>query len=104
MSIDDERDVRAWLGAALDEVDPGPVPLAGIMRKGQAAVIRRRLAAAGVVAAVLAVAVAGPVLAHRFLATPPEPATPVHYWVTVSLPGPGAPRGLIRRNTWKRSS
>jgi hypothetical protein len=97
VTIDDERDVRAWLGAALDEVDPGPVPLSGIMRKGRAAVIRRRLITAGVAAAVLAVTVAGPVLAHRFPATPPEPATPGHYWATVSPPGPGAPQGLIAR-------
>jgi hypothetical protein len=94
VSIDDERDVRAWLGAALEEVDPGPVPLGGIMRKGRAAVIRRRLAMAGVAAAVLAVTVAGPVLAHRFQASP-EPAGPAHYQVTVRPPGPGAPRGLI---------
>jgi hypothetical protein len=94
VSIDGERDVRAWLGAALDEVDPGPVPLGGIIRQGRAAVIRRRLAMAGAAAAVLAVTVAGPVLAHRFQASP-GPAGPAHYQVTVSPPGPGAPRGLI---------
>jgi hypothetical protein len=94
VSIDDERDVRAWLGAALDEVDPGPVPLGGIMRKGRAALIRRRLAVAAAAAAVLAVTVAGPVLAHRFQALT-GPAGPTHYQVTVRPPGPGAPRGLI---------
>jgi hypothetical protein len=95
VSIDDERDVRAWLGATLDDIDPGPVPLDGIMRKGRTVVLRRRLVMAGAAAAVLAVAVAAPVLAHRFPASPSGPAAPARYQVTVSPPGPGAPRGLI---------
>ncbi|HEY6276663.1 MAG TPA: hypothetical protein VIX86_10060 [Streptosporangiaceae bacterium] len=78
MSIDDEQDVRAWLGTALDDFAPGPVPLGVIVRKGKTAVIRRRLT-----------------VAYQLSLPPPAPVAPVHYRVTVNPPGPGAARGLI---------
>lgn len=92
MTIHDEQDLRAQLGAALDEFAPGPVPFDAVVRQGRAVMIRRRVTAAVVGLAVLAAAALLPTLLnslHR-----PAPVKP-HYHVTVNPPSPGSPRGLI---------
>ena len=94
VSIDDERELRARLGAALDELTPGPLPFNAVVRRGRAVAIRRRIAVAAVVG-VIAAAVVGTSAVLYQPGTPPAPVTPAHYHVTVSPPGPGSPAGLI---------
>ena len=92
MSIHDERDLRAKLGTALDDLAPGPLPFDSVVRRGRAVVLRRRLTAAAVALALVAAAVLVPTLlnaVHR-----PAPIEP-RYHVTVHAPGPGAPFGLV---------
>ena len=103
MSIEDERDLREKLGAALDDLGPQPLPLQVVMRRGRAVVIRRRLAVVAAAAAVIAAAVASPALLRAIHRTPP---TSPRYHVTVRQPGPGSPQnlvasGLVNRARWK---
>jgi len=93
VSIDDERELRARLGAALDELTPGPLPFNAVVRRGRAVAIRRRIAVAAVVGVIAAAVGTSAVLYQP--STPPEPVAPAHYHVTVSPPGPGSPVGLI---------
>jgi hypothetical protein len=94
MSIDDERELRQRLGAALDTVAPRPAPVDAVVRQGRNFMIRRRIGVvAGIAATAAAVAVlgvAGPGWLHRQAGPPPAPAL-----VTVVPPGPRAPAGLI---------
>jgi len=92
MSIEDERDLREKLGAALDDLGPRPLPLQLVVRRGRAVVIRRRLAAVAAATAVIAAAVAVPTLLR---AAPRTPPTAERYHVTVRPPGPDSPQGLI---------
>jgi hypothetical protein len=94
MNIGDERDLRAQLGVALDEVASRPLPLGSVIRQGRAVKIRRRVTAAIGVAVIAAAAVATPAVLHS-LAGPAGPSTSTHYRVTVTPPGPGSPRRLI---------
>jgi hypothetical protein len=95
MNIGDERDLRAQLGVALDEVASRPLPLGSVIRQGRAVKIRRRVTAAIGVAVVIAAAVATPAVLHSLSQGPVVPATPTHYHVSVHAPGPGTPRGVI---------
>ena len=92
MSIHDERDLRARLGTALDEFEPSPFPLHRVVRQGRAAVIRRRLTAVAVVAAVAVAAALAPLLVDSLQR--PSPANH-HYRVTVHSAAPGSPQGLV---------
>jgi hypothetical protein len=92
MSINEEQDLRAKLGSALDDLAPGPLPFDSVVRRGRAVMIRRRVTAAAVALAVLAAAALVPALLnalHR-----PAPITP-RYHVTVQAPGAAAPFGLV---------
>ena len=98
MIIRDEHDLRAQLGAALDGLTPGPLPLSAVVRQGRAVRARRLSIAAGVAAAVVAMAIAAPALLGAHGRRPP-PVSPPHYRVTVHPPRPGSPRALIAYGT-----
>ena len=65
MSIDDERELRQRLGAALDTITPRPAPVDAVVRRGRNVVIRRRAAIAVSLAAVVVVGLAVPAWLHR---------------------------------------
>jgi hypothetical protein len=90
MSIDDERELRQRLGAALDTITPRPAPVDAVVRRGRNVVIRRRIAVAASLAAVVVVGLAVPAWLHR--PAGPPPAAPQ---VTVVPPGPHSAAGLI---------
>lgn len=92
MKTDDEGQLRARLGAALAQLDPGPLPLDAVVSQGRAVMIRRRVLAAAVVV-VGAAALTVPSLT-RYLAHPP-PSAPTRYHVTVRHPGKEASQRLI---------
>ena len=98
MRIDDERDLREQLEAAL-AITPAPAPVGGAVRRGRAIRIRRRAAVAAGAAAAVAIGVfAVPALLHRPAAPAPvAPAGP--YTVTVQAPGPRSASGLIASGT-----
>lgn len=87
MSIDGERQLRTQLGAALDQLDPGPLPLNAVIRQGRVVVIRRSVLAAATVLAAAVAAVTVPSLAHHVGQHP--------YHVTVTSPGKNSDRHLI---------
>lgn len=97
MTVDDEQDLRKRLGLAFGAITPHPAPVAGAVRHGAAIRARQRAMAAVGFAAVVAAAVAIPVLlAGR--AGHPAPAGPVrshNHAVTVHPGGAHALRGLI---------
>jgi hypothetical protein len=94
MSIDDERDLRQRLGAAVDAISPGPAPVERAVQQGRAIRLRRRAAALAGIAAVVAAAVAVPAVLHARLSAPVQ-TRPRHQPVTVNPPGAHAPAGLI---------
>lgn len=96
MTIGDEIQLRASLGAALDQLEPGPLPLDAVVRQGRTVMIRRRVLAAVAVVVVAAAAVTVPRLVH--VAHQP-PASPPRYHVTVSPPAKGASSDLIASGT-----
>lgn len=98
MSIHDERDLRARLGAALDDFPAGQFPAQSVVRKGRAMRLRRNVTAVAAGAAVLAAAIATVTLAWQ-PSQPPAPAVPRHYHVTVNPQRHGSPRGLIASGT-----
>jgi hypothetical protein len=95
MNIADEVQLRSRLGAELDLLDPGPLPLDAVVKQGRAVMIRKRALAAIAVVIVAAAAVAVPKLVH--IAS--QPASPPHYHVTVNPPGKGASKHLIATGT-----
>ncbi|HYK32004.1 MAG TPA: hypothetical protein VEV63_08580 [Streptosporangiaceae bacterium] len=95
MNIADEVQLRTRLGAELDLLDPGPLPLDAVVRHGRTVMIRRRALAAAAVVLVAAAAVAVPKLVH--IAS--QPASPLRYHVTVNPPGKGASKQLIATGT-----
>jgi hypothetical protein len=84
MSIQGEQELRDRLSGLLDEVEPGPAPVARTVRQG-CGIRRRRLAGA---AASLAVIVAAAALLPGLLrpAGHVSPSGPLHYKVTVQQP------------------
>lgn len=96
MNIGDEIQLRASLGAELDLLDPGPLPLEAVVKQGRAVMIRRRALAAVAVVVVAAAAVTVPRLVH--IAHQP-PAPPLRYHVTVNPPGKGVRSNLIATGT-----
>lgn len=99
MTVNDERALRERLDRAFEAITPRPAPVEGAVRRGRAIRVRRRVAAAvGVAAAVAIGLLATPALRHWQAA--PAPATPAHrYTVTVQVPGPRSPAGLIASGT-----
>jgi hypothetical protein len=100
VKIDDEHDLHERLEAAFEAISPHPAPIDDAMRDGRTIRVRRRLALAVGVAAVVAAAVFSvPALLHRTAA--PAPAAPgqQHYTVTVQAPGQGWPPDVIAVGT-----
>lgn len=96
----EEADLAARLDAEIGTFIPGPLPLDAVIRRGRAAVIRRRLGAAAATLALIVVAALAPVLLHALhRAAPVAP----RYHVTVSPPGPGADSRLVARGTINRT-
>ena len=95
MSIRDEQDLRDQLGAALDDLAPGPLPLPAVVRQGRSVMIRRRVTVAVAAAVIVAAAAATPSILHWLRQPAPPPVVPTHYHVTVLPPGPGSSKGLI---------
>lgn len=97
MSIDNERDLQEQLDRAFEAITPGPAPVDGAVRRGQAIRRWRRAAATtGLAAAVAAGVMAVPALRHAAL--PPSPAAG-HYTVTLRAPGPDEPTGEMASGT-----
>ena len=101
MSIGDETRLRARLGAALDEFDPGPLALDSVLRQGRATVIRRRVLAAVAVVLVAVAAITVPRLAHQI--GQQTPIAPLHYDVTVTPPSRESNPHLIASGRLKTS-
>jgi hypothetical protein len=95
MNIADELELRSRIGAELDLLDPGPLPLDSVVRQGRTVMIRRRAIAAAAVVLVAAAALAVPKLVN--IAS--QPASPLRYHVTVNPPGRGASKQLIATGT-----
>lgn len=97
MSTSAEQEMRQRLSAVLDDLTPGPAPVAVVIRRGRT-VRRRRIAGVTAAGLAAAAAVAGfSSLGLRLPSTAPEsPRPPV---VTVVPPGPGAPAGQIASGT-----
>jgi hypothetical protein len=93
MNFGSEHELRSQLGAALDLLDPGPLPLDEVVTHGKTVIIRRRALAALAVVVLAAAAVTVPELAERL--AHPAPAAPPRYHVTVNPPGKGADRHLV---------
>jgi hypothetical protein len=91
MSIDDERELRQRLGAALDTITPRPAPVGAVVRQGKNVMIRRRLSMAAGLAAVAVAALVVPAWLHQQHAGPAA-ARPL---VTDVGPGPHSVAGLI---------
>jgi hypothetical protein len=90
MSIDDERELRQRLDAALETITPRPAPVGAVLRQGRTVRTRRRVLAGACVAAAVVVGLSVPALLHRQAAAPsPAPL------VTVVPPGPHSPAGLV---------
>lgn len=101
MSIHDEHDLRVRLRTALDDLEPGPLPLDTVVRQGRVVLIRRRATAAFVALAVAAAAALVPTLLHALHRA--APVTP-YYHVTVHPPRPGSPQGLVASGLVNRAS
>jgi hypothetical protein len=104
VSIDDIRDLGERLDGAFSAVDAGPAPVDGTRRKGSALRLRRRIAAAASIAAVVAAGVFVPLAVQRQassgpLTRPSHSTNPSQYSVTVQSPGPHSPAGLIASGT-----
>ena len=102
MRIDDEHDLSERLDRAFEMITPRPAPVDGAVRRGKTIRVRRRVAAAVGVAAIVAIAVITvPSLNHGALPAP-APASGHHpspYTITVQPPGPRSPAGLIASGT-----
>jgi hypothetical protein len=96
VSVQEERELRARLGALLAQAEPGPAPVEVTMRHGRARRTRRRALVAGSLAVIAAVAVATPPLLRRHAAAPQPAAGET---VTVQPPGRGAAPGVIATGT-----
>src|SRR5262249_32999115 len=92
MNIGDEIQLRSGLGAALDQLEPGPLPLDAVVKRGRTVIIPRGALAAPAVLLVAAAAVAAPKAVH-YLGQPP--ASRLSYHVTVNPPGTGSANRLI---------
>ena len=93
MSIDEEREVRQRLGAALDGMTPSPAPVAATLRRGRTLRVRRRIGVAAGLAVAVGVGLAVPILGNQFVRQAPvSPGRPA----AVNSPGRLGPRGRAR--------
>lgn len=92
----DERELHNSLDTALMTITPSPAPIDAVMRQGRHLMYRRRISAAGGLAAVAVAAVAVPAALNQ-QTDGPAPTRPAA--VTVLRPGPGSPAGLIASGT-----
>jgi hypothetical protein len=92
VSIQEEHELRNRLEALLYSVEPGPAPVAGVMRQGKGIRTRRWISAA---AGVAVLAVCAVVLPGVLRGQPAAPLAPQHYKVTVIPVRPGSRPGLI---------
>jgi hypothetical protein len=105
VSVNDERDLRERLDRAFTAVVPAPAPVDRAVRRGRMIRVRRRAAVAAGAVAVVAAGVFGiSALAHQSAtpapATSPSPVTsPGGHGVTVQVPTPHDPAGLIASGT-----
>ena len=90
MSIDDERELRQRLDAALGTITPRPAPVGAVLWRGRTVRTRRRVAVGACVAVAAAVGLSVPAWLHRHAAAP----SPVPL-VTIVPPGPHSPAGLV---------
>jgi hypothetical protein len=95
MNIADEVQLRTRLGAELDLLEPGPLPLDAVVKQGRTVMIRRRALAAAAVVIVAAAVLTVPRLVH-FAS---QPASPLRYHVTVNPPAKAASKQLIATGT-----
>jgi hypothetical protein len=95
VSIQDERALRERLTGLLDEVEAGPAPVGPVIRTGKAMRARRRLAAAGGLAAI----VAAGALVPGLLQHPARPLAHERFQVSVHAPGKNDPASLIAYGT-----
>jgi hypothetical protein len=70
MSIDDERELRQRLDAALGTITPRPAPVGAVLRRGRTVRTRRRVAVGACVAVAAAVGLSVPAWLHRHAAAP----------------------------------
>lgn len=96
--IDDPRDLHERLELAFEAINPRPAPIDSAVRGGKTIRVRRRVAAAVGIAAVVAVGVISIPSLHQ-LASPAPAAGSDRYTVTVQPPGPRSPAGLIASGT-----
>ena len=97
MSISDEHDLQERLDQAFQAITPRTAPVDQAVRKGRVIRVRRRIAAVAT-PAVVAVAIAVPLLLQQ-AATQPLLNQSRHHHVTVHPAGPHAPAGLIASGT-----
>ena len=96
MSVQDEHELRARLGALLDGIEPRPAPVTRVVRRGRGIRMRRWIS----VAAGIAVIVAGAALIPGFLQTHRvAPISQLHYKVTVTPLGTNAKGGVVGAGT-----
>jgi hypothetical protein len=100
VKTDMELQLQARLAPALEDLVPGPAPLAAIIRDGRRVRVRRRISLTTGLAAAAVLVIAGsltlPSLLSRTAVVPP---LTTHYHVTVTPPGPKSPNGLIAAGT-----
>src|SRR5260370_42633867 len=92
MSVQDEDEVRHRLGALLNDVEPGPAPVARVVRQGRGIRVRRWISVAAGLAVIAAgaVVIPGLLLGHTTV-----PSAPLHYKVAVRQLAQRASRGVI---------
>lgn len=97
MSIDDEREVRQRLGAALDTITPSPAPVAATLRRGRAVRVRRRVGVAAGLAVAVGIVLTGPAVVHQVVRQ--VPLSPGPQTATLDAAGPVARHGVIGSGT-----
>jgi hypothetical protein len=95
---EEEEEARQRLHRALATMTPRPAPAAMIKARGRAITRRRRVALAGLLAGVAALAVAAPGLLHKMTPGTEPPRLSAGPW-TVNKPGPVAGHGVIGSGT-----
>jgi hypothetical protein len=102
MSTDHEREIRDRLGGALDTIAPPSPPVGAVLRQGRAIRVRRRVAVAAGLAAVVGLGVALPGLAGHVHAAPPvQPSYRVTDNPPRSTPSKLTFSGTINGRPWR---
>jgi hypothetical protein len=90
-----EGQLRALLEPALDQLVPGPPPMAAIVGDGRRIRMRKRITLAVGLAAAVALVIAVTLTLPSVLSRRTVPPLTTHYHVTANPPGPHAPVGLV---------